>query len=403
VKEDSEEKKLSLGGIKCRIPVVISYVNRDNEFCSKEINALVDTGADITIINARNVQDELMPWRHRPTPLRILDASDNRLPKSGKVIVKSVDLKVQDALTGKQRTFRPNFEVADLGPEEIMILGYDWIQDTTEKIVVGPPSGLEFKSVITEIHSNTEEFTDVVREAAYVGVINVFAEYLRSIGWRNIEKCNLHCPKDCDNPTAHRDPKIMSLSVIEEDKLIMENVPSYYGDFKEVFGKDMQSELPAHGPQDIAINLLPDTELPSAKLYPMSQDELQLLKEYIDEMLANGKIQVGSGSVGSPVFFVKEKTGKMRLVVDYRGLNAITIKDAYPIPLMTTLMEQIQGSTWFNKLDLKNGFNLIRVKEGDEWKTAFKTRYGMYEYKVMPFGLANAPSVFQRYVNNVLK
>ena len=76
----------------------------------------------------------------------------------------------------------------------------------------------------------------------------------------------------------------------------------------------------------------------------------------------------------------------MRLVVDYRGLNAITIKDKYPIPLMPTLMEQVQESTWFTKLDLKNGFNLIRVKAGYGWKTAFKTRYGLYEYTVMPFG-----------------
>ena len=93
----------------------------------------------------------------------------------------------------------------------------------------------------------------------------------------------------------------------------------------------------------------------------------------------------------------------MCLVVDYRGLNAITIQDKYLIPLMTTLMEQVQESTWFTKLDLKNGFNLIRVKAGDEWKTAFKTRYGLYEYTVMPFGLTNAPLVFQRYVNEVLK
>ena len=84
----------------------------------------------------------------------------------------------------------------------------------------------------------------------------------------------------------------------------------------------------------------------------------------------------------------------MQLVVDYRVLNAIIIKDSYPIPLMTTLMGQTQDSTWFTKLDLKNGFNLIRVKEGDEWKTAFTIRYSMYGYKVMPFGLANAPSVF---------
>ena len=183
----------------------------------------------------------------------------------------------------------------------------------------------------------------------------------------------------------------------------MDNVPLHYQKFEKVFGKEMQSELPEHGPQDIAINLLPDAQLPAAKLYPMSQDEHQLLREYIDEMLAHGKIQPGSGALGCPVSFVKEKTGKMQLVVDYRGLNAITNKDSYPIPLMTTLMEQIQDSTWYTKLDLKNSFNLIQVKEGDEWKTVFKTRYGMYEYKFMPFELANASSVVQRYVNNILK
>ena len=100
---------------------------------------------------------------------------------------------------------------------------------------------------------------------------------------------------------------------------------------------------------------------------------------------------------------MKVKTGKMHLVVDYRGLNAITIKDKYLIHLITTFMEQVQESTWFTKLDLKNGFNLIRVKVSDEWKTAFKTRYGLYEYTVKPFRLTNAPSVFQRYINEVLK
>ena len=226
--------------------------------------------------------------------------------------------------------------------------------------------------------SETEEFTDVIREAAFVGVIRIKQE---SVGGR------------C----------LMSVSVSVENKLLMENVPLHYQKFEKVFGIEMQSELPEHGPQDIAINLLPDAQLSAAKLYSMSQDEPQLLREYIDEMLANGKIPPGSGALGCAVFFVKEKTGKMRLVVDYRGLNAFTIKDSYPIPLMTTLMEQIQDSTWFTKLDLKNGFNLIRAKEGDEWITAFKTKYGMYEYKVMPFGLANAPSEFQPYVNNVLK
>ena len=135
----------------------------------------------------------------------------------------------------------------------------------------------------------------------------------------------------------------------------------------------MQSVLPEHGRQDCAIDLLPNTEPPSGKLYPMSQDELQLLREYIEEIVATGKIRPGKGHAGRPVFFVKQKMGKIHLVVDYRSLNAMTIQDKYAIPLMTTLMEQVQESTWFTKLDLKNGFNLIRVKAGDQWKTAFKT------------------------------
>jgi len=92
----------------------------------------------------------------------------------------------------------------------------------------------------------------------------------------------------------------------------------------------------------------------------------------------------------------------LRIVVDYRGLNAITIKDKYPLRLMTTLMEQVGTSQIFSKLDLKLGFNLLCIAEGDEWKTAFKTRYGLYEYTVMPFRLTNAPSVFQRHLSNIL-
>ena len=232
------------------------------------------------------VVDQLMPCRHKRTPLTMSDASGNRLPKSGKIIVTSVDLKVQDAKTKRFRTFRPTFEVADLGIDEMVILGHDWFSETTERIVVGPPGGLEFKSPIQEIIRETEEFTNVIREVAFVGVIRI-------------------------NQESVEGRRLMSISVSDENKIVMENVTLHYQKCEKVFGKEMQSESPEHGPQDIAINLLPDAQLPAAKLYPMSQDELQLLREYIDEMLVNGKIQPGSGALGCPVFFVKEKTGKM--------------------------------------------------------------------------------------------
>ena len=147
--EPSEKRvRIKEDGHKFRIPVTLSWSDRDNKACTKELNVLVDTGSEITIINTRMVVDQLMPWRHRRTPLTMSDASGNRLPKSGKIIVTSVDLKVQDAKTKRFRTFRPTFEVADLGKDEMVILGYDWFSETTERRVVGPPGRLEFKSPI---------------------------------------------------------------------------------------------------------------------------------------------------------------------------------------------------------------------------------------------------------------
>jgi len=99
------------------------------------------------------------------------------------------------------------------------------------------------------------------------------------------------------------------------------------------------------------------------------------------------------------MFFAKQGNGKLHIVADCRGLNAITIQYEYPLPLMTTLIEQVETSQVFSKLDLKLGFHLPRIAEGDEWKTAFN---GLYEYTVMPFGLTNAPSVFERYINTIL-
>jgi len=119
-------------------------------------------------------------------------------------------------------------------------------------------------------------------------------------------------------------------------------------------------------------------------------------------MLKNRKLRPSKSSAGAPIFFVKQANGKLRIVVDYRGLNAIAIKDKYPLSLMTRLMEQVGTSQIFSKLDLKLIFNLLCIVEGDEWKTSFKTRYSLYEYTVMPFGLTNAPSVFQRHFNNIL-
>ena len=136
----------------------------------------------------------------------------------------------------------------------------------------------------------------------------------------------------------------------------------------------------------------------------MSELELKLVREYLDEMLKTGKIRPSKSSAGAPILFVPKSHGRgLRLCVDYRGLNRITIMNQYPLPLLSELQDRTKNAKIFSKIDLKNGYNLIRIKPGDEWKTAFRTRYGLYEYLVMPFGLCNALATFQNIMNYVLR
>jgi hypothetical protein len=145
----------------------------------------------------------------------------------------------------------------------------------------------------------------------------------------------------------------------------------------------------------------------SCKLYDLSKEQLTTLRQILDEQLEKGFIQPSSAGNSSPVFFVVHKASsprgvdQLRLVVDYRDLNSKILLDEYPLPLVRTVMERLPRAQVFTKFDVRAGFNNIRIRPGDESKTAFKT-FGLFEYKVMPFGLATAPSIFQRFFNHVL-
>ena len=161
--------------------------------------------------------------------------------------------------------------------------------------------------------------------------------------------------------------------------------------------------LPSHRETDHAIELKENTKLSYSKIYNMSPAELKTLEEYIRESLEKGIIQESKSPIGAPVLFVPKKNGKLRLCVDYRALNEATVKNRYPLPLISELLDRLNGSVVFSKIDLKNAYYRIRIREGDEWKTAFRTRYGHFEYLVMPFGLTNAPATFQSYINRALR
>ena len=139
------------------------------------------------------------------------------------------------------------------------------------------------------------------------------------------------------------------------------------------------------------------------RMYSMSDSELQEVQKWIEENLSKGFIKASSSSCASPILFVKKKDGSLRLCVDYQALNDITIKDRYHLPQIEETLNQICGAQYFTRLDLRSAYNLIWIKEGNEWKTAFRTWYGLYEFLVMPFELTNAPATYQRFVNDTLR
>ena len=138
-------------------------------------------------------------------------------------------------------------------------------------------------------------------------------------------------------------------------------------------------------------------------MYSLSELELATLRSWIKDNLDKGFIRRSTSSAGSPILFVKKKDGSLRLCVDYRGLNAITIKNRYPLPLIPETLDRIRTAQLFTTLDLRGAYNLLRVAAGDEWKTAFRTRYGLFECMVVPFGLTNAPASFQHLMNDILR
>ena len=178
-------------------------------------------------------------------------------------------------------------------------------------------------------------------------------------------------------------------------------IPEHIQDFQDVFAKESFDVLPSCKEWDHAIELEPGAKLTNCKVYPLSPTEQVQLDAFLKENLETGRIRPSKSPMASPVFFIKKKDGTLRLVQDYRALNAITVKNRYPIPLISELVNQLHGARYFTKLDVRWGYNNVRIKEGDEWKAAFRTNRGLYEPLVMFFGLTNSPATFQTMMNDI--
>jgi hypothetical protein len=180
-------------------------------------------------------------------------------------------------------------------------------------------------------------------------------------------------------------------------------LPEELKEFSDVFSPREAEKLPPHRPYDHHIQLMEGKTPPFGPLYAMSRDELIALREWLDDNLRKGFIRPSASHVASPVLFISKPGGGLRFCVDYRALNNVTVKDRYPLPLTKESLNNLKGMKYFSKVDIIAAFNNLRIRKGEEYLTAFRTRFGLFETLVMPFGLTGAPATFQRFINDTLR
>ena len=330
-----------------------------------QVKTLLDTGCSIPLINQQTVERLGIERRTYKNPRTIESFTGETVENAGQYYTKPLQLQHRNHFTNEQFNVAPMEEAIDI------FLTFEWIERH-------PPQG------------------------AWT------SEEIRFNSARCMEKCTKF---ETDPFSLTWDEAVLyeegagiigQVSVIQENEDPLANVPTKFRQYLGIMAKEAADALQTHRPYDCKIDFRLDETPLWGPIYPLSEVELQTLREWLKEMKRTGKIKRSTSTAGFPILFIPKPHGRgLRLCVDYRALNKITIPNRYPLPLMQELQDRVQGAQWFTKMDLKNGFHLIRMREGDEWKTAFRTRYGLFEFQVMPFGLTNAPSTFQDMMNHV--
>jgi hypothetical protein len=186
-------------------------------------------------------------------------------------------------------------------------------------------------------------------------------------------------------------------------KKVEDIVPNHYHEYLSIFDSKKSERFPPSRVWDHAINLKPDFMPKDCKIYPLSEKEKKVLKEFIKENKEKGYIRESESPQASPFFFVGKKDGNLRPCQDYKALNAQTVKNAYPIPLISEIVDKLKTAKYFTKFDVRKGYNNVRIRDGNQWKAAFKCSKGLFEPMVMFFGLCNSPATCQTMMNTIFR
>jgi hypothetical protein len=322
-----------------------------------KVRALVDSGASLSFVDS-SFAHKFGFQKFKETKDIVAETVDGRTLSCG--VIKHY---AEPSLKIGNVPFKAKLRMIN-SPHFPIILGTDWLKQMNPRI---------------DWEKNEIEFPEQKTLVAGVGIVNE------------------------DDLSEEEKEKLKEKRKEEKEREVDNVIEMYYKDFMIVFSKEQAEKLPEHRPYDMTIELMGGKSPPFGPIYNLSEPERIELLRYIDENLKKGFIVPSKSPAGAPVLFVKKKDGSLRLCVDYRGLNEVTVKNRYPLPLISSLLDRLKGAQVFSKLDLHGAYNLVRVAKKDQWKTAFRTRYGHYEYRVMPFGLTNAPALFQSLMQDIFR
>jgi hypothetical protein len=383
--ETQEEVKCIFSNQSMHIPIILRAETKP-----VETKALLDSGAN------GQLMDRTFAIKHnfKMTPLvfpRNVYNADGTLNRAGQithVIFTTTQI--------GQRSRGHRYYVTDLGSEDV-ILGLPWLQavnpninwetgaliDTADAIIVQNTTVLEDPVQETPIEEDDEEFhsTDILEGF-----------------WQ--EAC---IPEGVEDIYVRKASNYAQVFAHDSGAKGISNLPKYLQPFHTIFEKKAAERFPISRSWDHAINLKDDFVPKNCKVYPLAPTEQEALDTFLEENLRKGYIRQSQSPMASPFFFVGKKDNGLRPCQDYRYLNDGTIKNAYLLPLIAELMDQLKGTTIFTKMDLRSGYNNVRIKEGGQWKAAFKTNQGLFEPTVMFFGLCNSPATFQAMMNNIFQ
>ena len=341
---------------------------------------MIDSGNEVNLISQKFITELNLPTPLMTSTRKVVTVDDRRMQIYG---VHQLNIEVSDRLK-RVRFFKNIFLACD--SDSPVILGMSWLILANLNVhweIDEKKSGhLEWKKYDAQTVLETFRRIDLsdVEDWAKEAINEANQVYVMHVK---------HIPESI----------IMSSEESKPDESIM---PKAYDEFKDVFSEENANIFPKHGEHDHAIDLIDGRQPPYGPIYNLSETELTTLRQYIDKNLANQFIRSSKSPAGAPILFVKKSSGAFRLCVDYRGLNNIIIKNRYPLPFIGESLDRLGKAKRFTQLNLTSAYHRVRIKKGDEWKTAFRTRYGHFEYQVLPFGLSNAPATFQIYINQIL-